>query len=362
MRILQIIQRDQRRGAEIFCCQLTRELIATGWEVDLLVLFGLPTGSLDFPVQPFFLQANENRRWADLKAYSRLSKFINSHKYDIVQSNAADTLKYAVLSKLLFGWNSKLVFRNANQISSFINNIVKKVIYKVLLSKVDSVASVSEVCRQDFIQTFKYPAGKTATLTIGVPVDIKKPYPSFNSIGLHCHGPVLLHAGGFVLEKNHVGVLRIFSEVLKVYPDAHLFLAGEGKLMGQIKDRIQQNNLNRSITLIGSRHDLNQIMSLCDVFILPSIIEGLPAVVLEAFNARLPVVAYDVGGIGEVVKDGITGYLIDRGNEKEFIKKVLFILQFKSEQTTENAKKLINDFFTIPSIALKFSEFYKSIN
>jgi hypothetical protein len=62
------------------------------------------------------LEANEKKRWWDFKHYAKLANIIKKGQYDLVQANAGDTLKYASLSKKIFGWKAKLVFRNANKI------------------------------------------------------------------------------------------------------------------------------------------------------------------------------------------------------------------------------------------------------
>ena len=83
MKILQIIQRSQLRGAEIFACQLSEQLQQMGHEVHMLVLFGKPSQLFDFP-QPFhFLEADEKKRWWDLAGYKKLSQFIKNGHYDL---------------------------------------------------------------------------------------------------------------------------------------------------------------------------------------------------------------------------------------------------------------------------------------
>ena len=128
MKILQIIQRSQLRGAEIFACQLSEALQNMGHQVDVLILFGKKSDVFHFPLSFFYLEANEEKRWLDFKGYKKLNQFIKKGNYDIVQANAGDTLKYATLSKKIFGWNNHLVFRNANKIGDFLNTIPKKLI------------------------------------------------------------------------------------------------------------------------------------------------------------------------------------------------------------------------------------------
>src|SRR5687768_4552566 len=147
MRVLQLIQKPQLRGAEIFACQLSKEFTDNGTHVDVVYLFENDNFALEFDLNFISLHANLNRRLWDLKAYKRLNKIIRERGYDIVQANAADTLKYVVISKLLFGWKAKIIFRNASLMGRLMHSAVHRLYNRWLLSKCDQIISVSENCR-----------------------------------------------------------------------------------------------------------------------------------------------------------------------------------------------------------------------
>jgi glycosyltransferase involved in cell wall biosynthesis len=359
MKILQVIQRPQFRGAEIFACQLSLELKKLGHEVDVLFLFGADDEQLPYPLHFIHLNATIKKRFWDFKAYRKLNSIIEQGHYDIVQGNAADTLKYLAISKQLYGWKAKFVYRNANKISDFLTNNSKRVFNNILLKKVDFVASVSKECMVDFISiypSFKY---RIDFLPIGVSLHNPTPYETLSVIGIEGEGPFLLNVASFVTEKNHEGLLRIFCNLLKDYPTAKLLLIGEGKLKSSIETLAEELNLNNNLHFLGKRNDVKQIMQCCDVFLLPSLIEGLPGVILEAFVTRLPVVAYNVGGIKEVVLDKETGFLIDKNNEIEFLEATNKCLSIDNDIIKNNAYELVSKNYSNEAIAYKFLEFYK---
>jgi len=119
--------------------------------------------------------------------------------------------------------------------------------------------------------------------------------------------------------------------------------------------------LDSQIHFLGKRNDVSQIMSCCDMFLLPSLIEGLPGVILEAFANRLPVVAYNVGGIKEVVLDKETGFLIDKNNEIDFLEIINKCLSCDNDIIKNNAYELVSKNYSNDAIAYKFSEFYKKV-
>lgn len=325
MKILQIIQKPQRRGAEIFACQLSKELIKAGAEVHVAYLFDhpveLPPGLRYIP-----LHASASKRFWDWSAYRKLNKLIRQEKYDIVQANAGDTLKYAALSKTIYHWTAPLIFRNANKISHFINTRLKYVLNKFFLSKVDYVVSVSELCRTDFVNTFKSSNRKIETVQIGIDlVEVGTIPPDLAQVYLS--GPVLVNVASMAEEKNHVGLLSIFERVLKVVPDAQLILIGKGKLEFQLKKWVSDRHLQNKIHFAGTRTDVLEIMKGSQALLMPSHVEGLPAVILEGQYCKIPVVAYNVGGISEVVRSNETGWLIEKGDEDKFAEDVVNILR-----------------------------------
>jgi glycosyltransferase involved in cell wall biosynthesis len=359
MKILQVIQKPQFRGAEIFACQLSMELIKLGHEVDVLFLFGTEDEQLPYPLHFIHLKGNIKKRFWDFKAYRKLNSIIVEGQYDLVQANAADTLKYTVLSKYIYNWKSKLVYRNANKISDFLTNIIKSFVNKLLMKMVDFVASVSKECMQDFISNYPSFQNRIECLPIGVSLQQPTPYQSLSAIDIEGEGPFLLHVASFVPEKNHEGLLRIFFNLLKEYPTAKLLLIGEGKLKPTIENLAFEMKIDSNIHFLGKRNDVSKIMSCCDLFVLPSLIEGLPGVILEAFINKLPVVAYDVGGIKEVLTNQETGWLIDKNEENRFFEAIKKCLIIDNDIIKNNAYELVLKNYSNEAIAHKFFKFYE---
>jgi glycosyltransferase involved in cell wall biosynthesis len=342
----------------MFACQLGHELQQAGHEIHLLVLFGKDPHVLPWSKKTFHLRANEKKRWFDFSGYRRLGKIIRSGDYDIVQANAGDTLRYVIFSQMLLRSRSVIVFRNANKISEFINTIPKKLIYSLLMRSVDHVASVSETCRLDIIRLFPFLKNRSTTLPIGV-----------STGSLYSDGRLvekrqflrLIQIGGFVPEKNHTGMLRIFKQLLKVHPEAELWLAGEGRLMNTIRQQAEQTGISGQINFLGSRKDILMLLPQCDALVMPSLIEGLPGVILEAFECGVPVIAYDVGGIHEVIKDRVTGRLVARNDEAGFMNALLELYECGNSEMIKNARSLVRREYDNTLIATRFLDLYDSV-
>src|SRR5581483_6579039 len=146
-------------------------------------------------------------------------------------------------------------------------------------------------------------------------------------------------------------------------PNASLHCIGSGPLQQEVQELINQKGLQQHVTLYGFRNDAMQFMRHADVLLLPSIIEGLPGVILEAFYCKTPVVAYDVGGIGEVVINNKTGRLVQKNNEEAFMNNVLEALDKTPDnrQMVQNAWQLVMSNYLNTGITQQFANVYESV-
>lgn len=355
MKILQIIQQPQLRGAEIFASQLAEALTKKEHQVDVLFIFG-SAHAMPFAVNYFFLHAQKNKRWLQFSAYKRLAQLIKNNKYDIVQANAGDTVKYAAISKALFGWKTPLVIRNASTISRYIKRWLVKLLNGWFYGQAQAVVSVSHATAKDFENLFPAWRGRVQVIPIGV-------VPKVLDAAKPSSPPCVLHIGGFSFEKNHAALLRIFRQVAVQVPNVKLVLVGDGPLMPSIQQLAHDLQLSSSVTFTGASAQVDAYFAKASVVVLPSIIEGLPAVILEAQYAGVPVVAYDVGGIAEIMENNKTGKLIPLHNEDAFAEAVVDILgnNTAANQWVQAARKQVESEFLLPILADKFVKIYKEL-
>jgi glycosyltransferase involved in cell wall biosynthesis len=332
-----------------------------GHEVTLLALFD-GDATLSFKGKLIKLNRKTDSRMFDWHGWSQLSAIIKSESYDIVQANAGDTLKYAGLSKLFFHWKGKLIFRNANKIGDFVNTRSKWLFNRLLFTQVDHVISVSEVCRKDFIKTFSWPNKQIDTVEIGIDMP-----PAFNPLAddiknIFDRGPVIVNVGSLVKEKNHEGLLKIFSRLLEQVTSAQLIIIGKGPLGDQLKKTAEMLGISSKVHFIGYRTDVFDIVHHAQAFALPSLIEGLPGVLLEAQYAETPVVAHDVGGISEIIANDFTGYLVNKNDEIGFVCALHDALtDVKTSVLAKNARAQVLEKFHNVRITKRFLSVYEKI-
>lgn len=103
----------------------------------------------------------------------------------------------------------------------------------------------------------------------------------------------ILHIGRFNYQKNHEFLINIFEEIAKQEEKAKLFLIGVGELQETIKNMVKEINIEDKVYFLNTRDDINQIMQAMDIFVFPSLHEGLPVVLIEAQAAGLKIFASD---------------------------------------------------------------------
>jgi glycosyltransferase involved in cell wall biosynthesis len=122
----------------------------------------------------------------------------------------------------------------------------------------------------------------------------------------------VLMVAGFRGQKDHITALKALKIIISEnkLPNIHFTFAGDGPKRSCIEQFINENKLNKQVTLVGETKEIDKYYDNCDIVILPTYYEGLPLSLLEAIQKGKPVIATDTGGINEIVQDGVNGNLL----------------------------------------------------
>jgi glycosyltransferase involved in cell wall biosynthesis len=215
------------------------------------------------------------------------------------------------------------VYRNVSLASHWISNSWKVYWGRWLLRSVDVVASVGPISAADFSSTYQFPQSRICTIRRGIempshlnPAESRRKLCQI--VGRQIDDPLLFHVGGLTAEKNHRGLLQAFRVVQRQFPHSHLVLCGEGPLREQIEQQYLHLGLQGRVHLLGNRPDVRELLSAAALLLLPSDVEGVPGVVLEAAACGVPAVCTCVGGVPDAIVDGVTGVLISPGDMAGF--------------------------------------------
>lgn len=316
MKVLQLVTRNETRGAEIFAAQLAEQLVTRGHPTVQAALFTQRAGctAIQFEqVQNTELSSKTQGRfrWEVLR---NLGALLRSFQPDVVQANGFHALKYAALHRKLHGARWPLIYRNISLASGWVRSSYQRKWGAWLCKSVDFVTSVSEKSAADFAACYSIPASRITTIRRGVdipdePDKVRQREILCQLTGWNPTSPIIGHVGGFTEEKNHHLLLDAFRQILDTVPDTKLATVGDGPLRSEIEHRIAQEFAGAAQSL-GHRHDVRTLAAAFDVLLLPSKIEGVPGVVLEAAARMVPAVCSDVGGIREATLHEKTGLIV----------------------------------------------------
>lgn len=163
--------------------------------------------------------------------------------------------------------------------------------------------------------------------------------------------------------KGHDLLIRAFKEIRKEKPQARLVIVGEGHLMESLKTLASQLELSDAVIFTGFLEDVPRIIATFDVAVLPSYFEGMGRVLLEAMAMEKPVVGTRVGGIPDLIEEGLNGYLVSPGNEKELASAVLSILNDKGLATKmgKAGRKKMTDRFSADTMVRSIEKVYREL-
>lgn len=164
-------------------------------------------------------------------------------------------------------------------------------------------------------------------------------------------------------QKGILEFLDIFKNIVDKYSDVTLNIIGDGELKPIIEKKINFLDLGRNVKLHGYRDDVIDVIREMDFFVMPSFYEGLPITMLEIMSQRKILIANDVGGISEVIKDAENGFLCEVNNQNQMQEKIEYIIDNfdKLNYIEDNACKIIKDQFTKDKMLESYVKYYKNI-
>lgn len=231
------------------------------------------------------------------------------------------------------------------------------------INKSDAVTAVSENLKQDTLKHFKINR-EIEVIPNFICLEQYNYNGSIDAIktSIAPNGEkVLIHISNFRKVKRTEDVIRIFDIVRQKIP-SKLLMVGDGPERHRLEELCRELNTCHLVKFLGKVKDTERVLSASDLFILPSETESFGLAALEAMAAKTPVISTNTGGIPEVNKQGVSGYLSNIGNIEEMAQNAIKILENEKTLTQfknaafEEAKK-----FDINSILPKYEAVYERV-
>lgn len=202
-----------------------------------------------------------------------------------------------------------------------------------LLYLVDTfIATSSEI--EDGLKKDGFPLGKICRIPNFIDIQnssapqCKKSSSIKEELGLR-EEPLVLFAGKFVPRKGIGSLLKGWKEVVKKSPNARLLLLGDGDIFMEMREMSSGLGIEGSVIFYGHANHVVDFLHAGDIFVLPSLQEGMPNSLLEAMSCGLPIVATRIGGVVDLIQDGRNGILADPGDHHGIAHGIIRLLEDK---------------------------------
>ncbi|MFA5145400.1 MAG: glycosyltransferase family 4 protein [Candidatus Omnitrophota bacterium] len=286
----------------------------------------------------------------------KLSGLIKKHKIELLHSNSRTT---QVLGCLL----SK--FLGVKHISTCHGFFKKRLFRKIFPCWGQKVIAISEPVKEHLIRDFKVNEKDIVVIHSGV--DTSEPHtrdPKTRAgikerFGLG-KGPVVGIVARLSDVKGHTYLIEAMEGVLKDIPEAALLIAGEGKMKEGLVSLVKSLGIEKSVVFLPEIEDTRDVLSAMDLFVMPSLKEGLGLALMEAMAFGLAVIGTDTGGIKSLIQDGYNGLLVRPKDSCQLQKAISGLL--KDEQKRGylggNARDFICRNFSLEKMAQETEEVY----
>jgi glycosyltransferase involved in cell wall biosynthesis len=254
------------------------------------------------------------RRFQPLVVWE-LAKIMKERSIDILHCQRHKPTVYGTIAAYITGKNLKVIshVRGLNRTRSF----KRKLLNGILFRRISRIIAVSDAVREDIISSnFDFLAVKVVAIYNGIDVEpfidskltreaakIRLGIPGKN---VFVYGTV----GRLVETKGQSILLQAFAKVYEQCPQSCLVLAGGGRLESKLRGLAAELDIKESVIFLSHRHDIPEVLKAYDIFVLPSVAEGLPGALLEAMATGLPVIASRVGGVPEILNNPDLGTMV----------------------------------------------------
>lgn len=364
MNILVITNRLTMGGAEQFVVRLSNELARRQHRV-LVVSSG---GELEALLAPNLAHAHApagtQTPWGLWTLSRELRELLDAHAIEVIHANSPTT---ALAARLACGGRPIPIVTSAHNGKRWYDRGVPPILTRVLARGSDRVVGVSEELTRYLIRN-GLAQHKAQTIHNGIPCRPEPKEPRLkelirSELALPLDAPLILCVARLHEVKGHRRLIEALPGVLEKHPDARLLIAGEGPLRPAIEARIEELGIGRSVQLLGNRQDVDRLLCAADVFCLPSDWEGLPLAVAEAMAAGLPVVATAVGGVPEIVEEGVTGWLVPPADPGLLASRLCGLLAEPAQRRRMGlaGREKISAHFTLEQMVSKFEALYREL-
>ena len=305
----------------------------------------------------------------DISLIWKVAKLMQKENIDIVQTTLfyADIIGTfaAMLARVpvMISWQTALALPTGHLKDDKLRHTTS---YKYAVKHIDKIIAVSDDIKTFFVEKRGIEADKIITIPYGVDLDLyscRNGIKKREELNLNAFDPVIGVVGHLSEVKGHTYLIEAAPKICKEFPDVKFVFAGSGPQRETLEKQVKNLNLSSNFHFLGVRRDIPELLNIIDIFVLPSLFEGLPNVILEAMASSKPVVASAVGGIPEAVQHQVTGLLVPPKDPDALADAILKMLADREWATNmgKEGRKRVEEFFSIENEVKKIQQVYDDL-
>jgi len=310
-------------------------------------------------IKIFLLPREENSK--NYLAFVQVAQILRKEKIDLIHTHNIEPFVDGTLGAILAGGRTLIHTDHARNFPDkwkymFHEWLVSHFAYKIV--------GVSEHTSENLVKYEKISRKKIITIPNGVdgkeldiPIDrIKKK----KSLGLGNAGFIIGVGVRLTEQKGLKYLIKAMQKVVNELPDIRLLIAGDGPLKDRLQKLAVDLGVDENVIFLGARLDIPELLQVFDLYVLPSVWEGLPMVLLEALAAGCPVIATEVGGTATAIKHGVNGSLVPPESPQALSDEIIRLLKNKDQrdQYIINGKKIFRESFSSEVMTKKYEDLY----
>lgn len=318
MRITHFVENLERGGLERVVIDMIHAQRAAGHECRVICLFERGALANELTSHGVTVEPCGKRSGFDIAAVRRARMFLSQWPGGVLHTHNAAAHYHAVLASVglhLQGTvNTRHGMGEANPRSR------REWFYRQVMPLTDCTVAVCEAARQLFSANGVRPRSRLLSIPNGIPVE------RFNAASPEAHAQLAMQlklplssriigtVGRLQAVKDQAALIQALPRVRERMPGVALVLIGDGPLRRDLEQVAHRENVTDAVRFLGDRNDVDRLLPGLDVFALSSLSEGYSVALLEACAVGLPIIATDVGGNREIVRDKINGLLVPSQN------------------------------------------------
>ena len=305
--MLEVVASLRRAGAERVAVSLACGLDRARFQTAVVSLYDPFPGGFEAALEECGVTAWHlgKRRGFDPRMWGRLAQVVRRFRPDVLHTHSY------VMRYVLPGHFRRVVHTVHNLAEREVDGI-GRAIHRLAFRAGAAPVAISDAVARSFRRLY----GREPVAVIPNGVDVGCGFrPEARALWRSSHGfgpgdCLVVSVARLEAQKNPLHLIGAFAEGLREAPAAHLLMAGEGALLEPARQLASQAGVAARVHFLGLCEDVAELLSACDLFTLGSDWEGAPVAIVEAMAAHLPVVATAVGGVPDLVEDGVTGILV----------------------------------------------------